>query len=152
MNSFAKYRMPDPLWERMSKVLPPRKKSAKGGRPPFGNLRRIADGIFYKMRTGCQWNAIPRSFAPSSTIHDYFQRWIEAGVFEKIWEQALTEYDDLVGVSWKHQAVDGAIIKAPLGGEKNRPESNGPQQAWIETLRPGRRAWRATQLRNRGRK
>jgi hypothetical protein len=32
----------------------------------------------------------------------------------------LTEYDDLKGIDWKWQTVDGAMTKAPLGGEKNR--------------------------------
>ena len=146
MASFSLYRMPDALWERMSKLLPPTKRSPFGGRPP-SNARRIADGIFYKMRTGCQWNAIPRSFAPSSTIHDYFQKWVEYGVFEKLWELALSEYDDLKGVGWKHQSMDVAIVKSPLGGEKNGEKSHRSRQAWMQTLRPGRRAWRAIELR-----
>jgi len=75
------------------------------------------------MRTGCQWNAIPRSFAPSSTIHDYYQKWVAQGVFEKLWEIALDEYHDLKGISWKHQSLDVAIVKSPLGGKKNRPQS-----------------------------
>lgn len=121
MASFSKYRMPDALWERMKTLLPERRKSSKGGRPPFSNQRRIADGIFYKMRTGCQWNSVPRSFAPSSTIHDYFQKWVEQGVFERMWELALDEYDDLTGIAWKHQSVDVAIVKSPLGGKKTGP-------------------------------
>lgn len=143
--SFAKYRMPPMLWERMRPLLPSRPRTTpKGGRPPIQNLKCIADGVFYKMRTGCQWNAIPRIFGASSTIHSYFQQWVEAGVFEQMWEFALQEYDDLVGVSWKHQSIDSAMVKAPLGGEKNRPQSDGPIQAWKQTLRPGRRPWRST--------
>ena len=30
----------------------------------------------------------------------------------------LTEYDELKGLTWKWQAADGAMTKAPLGGEK----------------------------------
>jgi transposase len=26
--------------------------------------------IFYVLRTGCQWNALPRSLGASSTVHD----------------------------------------------------------------------------------
>lgn len=146
MASYAKYRMPDELWNRMQPILPMRPKSPKGGRPPTKNLRRVADGIFYKMRTGCQWNAIPRSFAPSSTIHDYFQRWVEEGVFQRLWDMALKEYDDLKGIAWKHQSMDVAIVKAPLGGEKNGTKSHRSREAWLETLRPGRRPWCSAQL------
>ena len=36
------------------------------------------------------------------------------------------EYDELSGIKWDWQSIDGAITKAPLGGEKNRPKSNRP--------------------------
>lgn len=150
--SFQKYRIPDELWVRLRPLLPSMKKSPLGGRPSTKNLRPIADAIFYKMRTGCQWNAIPRSFAPSSTVHDYFQRWVESGTFEKLWELMLAEYDDVKGVSWKHQALDVAIVKAPFGGEKNRCQPNGSGQAWMQTLRPGRRPRRTIELRLTGSK
>ena len=96
---------------------PPRRRS-KGGRPFISKIKPIADGIFYKLRTGCQWNAIPRCFGASSTIHLYFQRWVELGIFEKMWEVALEEYDDLVVVAWKHQSIDTSTVKSPHGGEK----------------------------------
>jgi putative transposase len=69
------------------------------------------------MRTGCQWKAIPPSLAPGSTAHQYFQQWAETGVFEALWQLALDEYDELVGLDWTWQCVDGAMTKAPLGGE-----------------------------------
>jgi transposase len=148
--SFDRYRMPDELWIRMESLLPdlPVYASPKGGRPRLQKRRPIADGIFYKMRTGCQWNAIPRVFGASSTIHHYFQEWVELGVFERLWELALAEYEELRGTSWKHQSLDTASVKAPLGGEKSRQESDGPRQTWKQTLRPGRRAWRAAVLRS----
>lgn len=148
--NFDRYRMPDELWTRIESLLPdvPRFSSPRGGRPRLQERRPIADGIFYKMRTGCQWNAIPRVFGASSTIHHYFQEWVELGIFEKVWKLALHEYEELRGTSWKHQSLDTASIKAPLGGEKNREEPNGSWQAWKQTLHPGRRAWRATVLRN----
>jgi transposase len=147
--SFAKYRMPAELWARMEKLIPERPRTTpKGGRPPIKNPKSIADGIFYRMRTGCQWNAIPRTFGASSTIHSYFQQWIENGVFEMMWELALGEYDDLVGVAWKDQSIDSATVKSPLGGEKNRAQSNRSRQAWKQTLRPGRRPWRSAVVRD----
>jgi putative transposase len=144
--------MPDELWVRIESLLPelPLYASPKGGRPRLQKRRPIADGIFYKLRTGCQWNAIPRVFGASSTIHYYFQEWVELGLFERVWELALAEYEELRGTSWKHQSLDTASVKAPLGGEKNRTESNRPGQAWMQTLRPGRRPWSTVIMRSRG--
>ena len=41
--------------------------------------------ILYVLRTGCQWNALPRSLGASSTVHDRFQEWRFAGVFKRMW-------------------------------------------------------------------
>lgn len=114
--SFDEYRMPDAMWERMKPLLPEYEVSPAGGRPRQ-DPRRIADAIFYRMRTGCQWKAIPPSLAPGSTAHHYFQQWVEDGVFDNLWQIALTEYDELIGLDWTWQSVDGAMTKAPLGGE-----------------------------------
>lgn len=73
--------------------------------------------IFYILRTGCQWNALPRSIGASSTVHDRFQEWREAGIFEKLWKEGLLEYDTKKGIDWEWQSMDGAMTKAPLGGE-----------------------------------
>lgn len=116
-SSFDKYRMPDELWEEMSELLPERSPQSKGGRPR-ADRRAVADAIFYRMRTGCQWKAIPSQLAPGSTAHDYFQRWVKLGIFEQLWNKSLDHYDDLVGLEWRWQSVDGAMTKSPLGGEK----------------------------------
>jgi len=83
------------------------------------------DGIFYVLRTGCQWKAAPREFGSGSSLHRYFQQLVAAGVFEKLWTLALEEYDTLKGIQWDWQCIDGAMSKAPLGGEKNRAQSHG---------------------------
>lgn len=84
-------------------------------------LRSVADAIFFRLRTGCQRNAIPKELAPGSTAHQYFQEWLEAGVYDLLWQAALADYDDLVGLDLRWQCVDGAMTKAPLGGQKTAP-------------------------------
>ncbi len=64
----------------------------------------------------CQWKALPRCFGAASTVHDRFQEWRKAGVFEKLWQAGLAEYDEQLGLEWEWQAMDGAMTKAPLGG------------------------------------
>ena len=114
--SFDHFRMSDELWEQMNSVLPTYEDSGKGGRPR-ASLRGVADAIFYRMRTGCQWKAIPRCLAAGSTAHAYFQEWVGFGVFDDLWQLALEVYDELVGLDWTWQSVDGAMTKAPLGGD-----------------------------------
>jgi transposase len=78
-------------------------------------------GIFYILKTGCQWKALPRSLGASSTVYDYFRRWEEAGVFKILGQEGLTEYDSIKGIDWEWQSVDGCMTKAPLGGEAVGP-------------------------------
>lgn len=119
--------LPDKLWMRMEKLLPKYKTTPLGGRPRV-DLQKVANGIFYVLRTGCQWNAVPREFGSGSTLHRYFQQWTQMGVFHKLWKASLLEYDKLKSIQWNWQSVDGAMTKSPLGGEKYRQKSDRPWQ------------------------
>jgi len=114
------YQIPDALWERIKPLLPPPKSKKKPGRPRMDD-RRAMTAIFYVLRTGCQWKALPRSLGASSTVHDRFQEWQQAGVFKGLWQAGVLEYDCAKGLDWEWQAMDGAMTKAPLGGEKTGP-------------------------------
>ena len=50
------------------------------GRKPL-DKRKVLEGIFYVLRTGCQWKALPKEYGASSSVHDYFREWSEAGFF-----------------------------------------------------------------------
>jgi hypothetical protein len=63
-----------------------------------------------------------------STAYDRFQAWVEAGVYLHLWQEGVAQFDELQGIDWAWLSMDGALTKAPLGGEKNRPESHGPRQ------------------------
>lgn len=115
--SFDGFRIPDVLWDKIKKILPTYPSSSKGGRPRR-NLRGIVDAIFYRLRTGCQWKSIPTCLAPGSTAHQYFQEWVELGFFDAVWQLALQEYDDLIGLKWSWQSADCALTKSPLGHEE----------------------------------
>jgi putative transposase len=119
------YEIPDVLWDKIVPLLPPQKrKKKKAGRPRMNDSRNAMSAIFYVLRTGCQWNALPRSLGASSTVHDRFlQEWRKAGVFKRMWIDGLSVYDNKTGIDWKWQAMDGLITKAPLGGKRYRSES-----------------------------
>ncbi|HVV71044.1 MAG TPA: transposase, partial [Verrucomicrobiae bacterium] len=135
------HQVSDDLWERIELVLPVYKRSPKGGRPRLP-VRNVVNGILYVLQTGCQWKAMPTQFGSGSAIHEYFQEWVELGVFEELWRLALTEYDDLKGIDWKWQSMDGAMTKSPLGGEKNREKPDRPRQVGSQTLDAHRWPWR----------
>jgi len=125
-----RYRISDELWQKIEPLLPkyPNTHRFGGGRPRVAD-RKAMNGIFFVLRTGCQWNALSETgICSSSTAHSRFQEWTEAGVFQKLWAMALQDYDELKGIDWSWQSMDGAMNKAPLGGGKNRPKSYGSGQ------------------------
>lgn len=38
------------------------------GRPRLHDLRDILNGIFYVLRTGCQWRYVPQEFPPWQSV------------------------------------------------------------------------------------
>lgn len=127
---FRLWRVPEALWQKVQPLLPKHKNRHRfgGGRPRVPD-RKVLDGILFVLRTGIQWNALTETgICKSSTAHDRFQEWRKKGVFRKLWALGLEEYDALKGISWDWQSMDGAMTKAPLGGEKNRAEPDGPRQ------------------------
>jgi transposase len=114
--------------------------------------RRCADAIFYVLRSGCQWEALNQTdLCAKSTAHDRFQQWVEAGVFLKLWQAGVEQVDELQGIDWNGLSMDGAMTKAPLGGEKDGAKSDRPQQAGSEAQPADGGAWCAGRLERRRR-
>jgi transposase len=66
------------------------------------------------------------SICSGSTAHLRFQEWVRAEVFSKLWQVGLERYDELKGLDWSWLSMDGAMTKAPLGGEKDGAQSHRP--------------------------
>jgi len=123
------WRLPDAIWAKLQRVLPPEKARGTPGRPAVA-FRQVLDGILYVLRTGCQWKALPKEFGSGSTCHRRFQEWVRRGVFAKLWEILVAEYDELRGIGWQFQSLDSATVKAPLGGRRRaRIPRIGPNRA-----------------------
>jgi transposase len=107
--------VPDALWRRIEPLLPPEPPKPKGGRPRVPDRIAMA-GILYRVRTGCQWNAIPRVFGSGSTCHLRLTQWVRGGVFVKIYKEMLRYYDKRRGIKWDFASLDSVLVKAPKGG------------------------------------
>ena len=59
-------------------------KNAGAGRKRKHDLHDVLNGIFYLLRTGCQWYNIPRYYPPWSVCRYYFDKWIHDGTLQKI--------------------------------------------------------------------
>ena len=123
------WEVPDKFWAIVAPLIPkperPGEKEyarkAGGGRKPIGP-RIVFAGIAYVLRTGIQRKALPKVvFGSPSAIHRYFREWERRGFFQELWLRGLAEYDEMEGIAWRWQAIDGSMYKAPLALESSGP-------------------------------
>ena len=64
------WEVPDGLWEKMERILPPEKLAGTVGRPALAN-RQVLNGILFVLRSGCQWKGLKKEWygASSNPIH-----------------------------------------------------------------------------------
>jgi putative transposase len=128
------FEISDALWARIEPLLPVREKPVHplGCHRPRESDRKVLNSIFYLLRTGGQWQSLnsldSTRYARRSTAHTRFQEWLEDGFFARLWEASLLDYDEMQGLDFEWMALDGAMTKAPLGGEKKRPLPLRPRQ------------------------
>lgn len=140
----------DDFWARVEPLIPVRQRLASqtysrragGGRKPK-DPRLVFEGILYVLRTGCQWKALPAErFGSASSIHARFLEWEQAGVFTALWKAGLAEYDDLEGIAWRWQSIDGAMMKAPQARASVGPNPADRGKKWQQAAFAGGRSWR----------
>ena len=139
-NSVDYFRPPRPLWRKLKKCLPKkRKKSGERGGRPRASDRAVVNGIWYVLWTGCQWKAVHRDWfgVSSSVIHERFQGWRKRGIFEKLMKRMVEYYArERGGVGWRWQAMDSKSCASPLGGSESgkNPTDRGKLGAKINLL------------------
>ncbi len=115
----------EPLWDQFAALLPAR--AEFDPTHPWGcHRRRIADRIVFDkliqvLRFGCSYQGIADTTCSATTIRDRRDEWIQLGIFTQLRQIALDAYDRIVGLLLDDIAVDGAITKAPGGGEVAGP-------------------------------
>ena len=90
----------DEFWKLVAPLIPEKERDKTksyrrkpgGGRPPM-EPRKVLEAIFYVLRTGIQWKALPKEFGAASSIHRYFRFWCEQGLFQAIWVAGLEQYE-----------------------------------------------------------
>jgi transposase len=137
------FRVPRPLWRRLRRHLPKEPEHNGPGRKR-ADPRRVINGIWYVLWTGCQWKAVKRDWfgVCSTTIHDRFQEWQRCGLFEQLMREFVQFYDQRRGIEWTWQAIDSKSCPAPLGGQATgkSPVDRSKRGSKIHILVDGRGA------------
>ena len=143
------WQVSDEFWAKAAPLVPRPQRDAKkryrrkpgGGRKPLPP-RQVFEGIVYVLRTGIQWNALPKDqFGSPKAIHRYFRDWEQRGFFLALWQAGLAEYDEMEGIAWEWQSVDGAMMKAPLALEAVGPNPTDRGKKRKQAAFAGRRPW-----------
>ena len=71
----------DAEWALLAPLIPTRKPH---GRPRSSDMRRITNGVFYVLRTGCAWRYLPREYGAWQTVYYYFRQWRRDGTWIQI--------------------------------------------------------------------
>lgn len=91
------WRVPDELWAKIEPILAQYDPPKRMGRKRI-DQRRALNGVIYRLRSGVQWNELPKEFGDDSSVHRTFQRWVKLEVFDRIWATLVVECDELGGV------------------------------------------------------
>ena len=103
----------DKQWALIEPLLP-QQNFRKGGRPR-ANDRKTLMGILWVLRTGAQWEQMPREYGSYVTCWRRLKQWEEDGTWEKIWKHFLVVLDKNERIEWAMSFLDGSFVPAKKG-------------------------------------
>ena len=99
----------DEQWQRLEPLLP--SNSGRRGHP-FGDSRRVVEGIAYRYRTGIPWRDLPRErFGPWQTVWKRHRRYAGDGTWDRVLARILADADAAGKIDWA-VSVDATIARA----------------------------------------
>ena len=104
-------------WEAIEEFVPrdERLGSGRRGGRPFAHPRAVLDGVLWILRTGAPWADLPRRYPAYQTCHRRFQRWVKAGVLERLLRGLAEDLRRRGGVDLSEAYVDGTHAGAKRG-------------------------------------
>jgi transposase len=112
----------DGVWTEIEPLLPKHHRDPRGGAPRKPD-RHCLEGIVHVLRTGTQWQELPKCdlWPSGSTCWRRFKEWTMAGVWPQLHRRLL----NLLGVAGEidldRVVVDSASLRAKKGGAHTGP-------------------------------
>src|SRR5947209_96142 len=94
------YELTDFEWGVIAPLLPNKPRGV-----PRVDDRRVLNGIFWVLRTGAPWRALPKEeFGPYTTCYNRFVRWRKAGGWDRVMAAGSKAYD----ADWLRRQIEAA--------------------------------------------
>jgi transposase len=105
----GRYDLTDEEYALIAPELPTNE--GKVGRP-WGEHRRVINGIFWRLHTGAPWPDIPERYGPWKTLHDRYTWWRRNGTWDRILKALQVKLDAKGQIDWEQWGLDGTIVRA----------------------------------------
>jgi transposase len=120
----GRHDLADREWSVLEPLLP---RGKKPGRPRRWSLRRLLDGIRWRVRAGAPWRDVPPEYGPWQSVYGLFRRWQRDGTWSGLLA-ALQALADAAGhVTWD-VSVDSAIARAHQHAAGARKDGSRQQE------------------------
>ena len=96
--------------------------------------RELTNAVLYFVKTGCQWRHLPHDFPPYSTVHSFYRRARNSGLWDEILQHLVVKTREDAGRSQEptYAIIDSQSVKTVAasedrgidGGKKRKAESD----------------------------
>ena len=70
------------------------------------SIRRFVEGVWYILRSGCQWRLLPKVYGHWRAVHMRFKEWSNKGIWESLFNLTIDQPD------MEAVMIDATIVRA----------------------------------------
>ena len=104
-------------------------------------MRQVVNAIIYVLKTGCQWQQLPREFLTWSAVYYYFRCWLHNGTWERLHHLLRSRLREKCG-RHKHptagcldiQSVKCTTVPGPGGFDAGKKINGCKRHILVDTL------------------